>query len=282
MFHVKHRGKMLKSNWHTHTYRCGHATGTEEEYVLAAIKAWVKRLGFSDHCPFPGIYQDRARMDYEEFEDYLNKVKYLKEKYRDKIEIYTGLEVEYLDEFLDTLIDYRKRCDYLIIGQHCFSIDYDDAYFIKDREGLMKYCDLIEKGCEKGLIDCIAHPDVCMWSYPRINDAVIEAANRLADISLKHDIPLEANCGSGVKKGKKEYEDGLRYGYPVKEFFEVFKEKGCKVIIGLDIHNPDLFSTDEYINRVKEVLTESGCDADEDYDLIADATERKRKYGYLI
>ena len=73
MFHVKHRGKMLKSNWHTHTYRCGHAIGTEEEYVLAAIKAGVKRLGFSDHCPFPGIYQDRARMDYEEFEDVLRR-----------------------------------------------------------------------------------------------------------------------------------------------------------------------------------------------------------------
>ena len=41
---------MLKTNWHTHTKRCGHAKGTDEEYVLEAIAAGVKSLGFSDHA----------------------------------------------------------------------------------------------------------------------------------------------------------------------------------------------------------------------------------------
>ena len=26
----------MKANYHTHTARCGHATGTDEDYVLAA------------------------------------------------------------------------------------------------------------------------------------------------------------------------------------------------------------------------------------------------------
>ena len=40
---------MIQTNWHTHTSRCGHAVGTDEEYVQAAIQGGLKTLGFSDH-----------------------------------------------------------------------------------------------------------------------------------------------------------------------------------------------------------------------------------------
>ena len=39
-------------NFHVHTWRCSHATGTEEEYILRAIENGVRYMGFSDHVPF--------------------------------------------------------------------------------------------------------------------------------------------------------------------------------------------------------------------------------------
>ena len=39
-------------NYHTHTTRCMHAIGSEEEYILAAISAAYTELGFSDHTPW--------------------------------------------------------------------------------------------------------------------------------------------------------------------------------------------------------------------------------------
>lgn len=42
---------MNKNNYHTHTTRCFHAIGKDEEYVKAAIQANIKELGFSDHTP---------------------------------------------------------------------------------------------------------------------------------------------------------------------------------------------------------------------------------------
>ena len=39
-------------NYHTHTYRCHHAIGKEEDYILNAIKAGYTELGFSDHAPW--------------------------------------------------------------------------------------------------------------------------------------------------------------------------------------------------------------------------------------
>ena len=41
------------ANYHTHTWRCMHAEGTEREYVERAIEGGLKILGFSDHTPMP-------------------------------------------------------------------------------------------------------------------------------------------------------------------------------------------------------------------------------------
>ena len=41
------------ANYHTHTPRCHHATGNEEDYVLRAIENGLQIFGFSDHVPMP-------------------------------------------------------------------------------------------------------------------------------------------------------------------------------------------------------------------------------------
>ena len=55
----------MLTNYHTHTTRCGHAEGTEEEYILTALRCGFKVLGFSDHTPWayatPG-FVSRIRM----------------------------------------------------------------------------------------------------------------------------------------------------------------------------------------------------------------------------
>ena len=52
------------ANYHTHTARCHHASGTEEEYIQAAIESGLRVLGFSDHTPypFPEGYYSKMRM----------------------------------------------------------------------------------------------------------------------------------------------------------------------------------------------------------------------------
>ena len=42
-----------KVNFHTHTYRCKHAVGNEEDYVIEAINQNLTTLGMSDHGPYP-------------------------------------------------------------------------------------------------------------------------------------------------------------------------------------------------------------------------------------
>ena len=44
----------MKTNYHTHNYRCNHATGTASDYVEEAIKNGFSEIGISDHLPHPG------------------------------------------------------------------------------------------------------------------------------------------------------------------------------------------------------------------------------------
>ena len=71
---------MIRHNYHTHTKRCGHATGEDEEYVLAAIQAGVKTLGFSDHAPYD-LPHPSERMDITQVQEYFDSVHALQKKY---------------------------------------------------------------------------------------------------------------------------------------------------------------------------------------------------------
>lgn len=268
---------MITHNYHTHTSRCGHAVGTDEQYVVNAIKAGIQVLGFSDHAayhePDPG-----ERMNIEQVPDYVQSVLALKEKYKDQIEIHLGMEVEYYPSEWDTLSKYRQQMEYILLGQHQLDLHGKSSYDLTRPEELNAYTDCLEQACRRHLCDVLVHPDVCMWSYPRCDETVKAIAERIAMLSLQYDIPVELNAGSGVREGLRQYEDMVRYPYPVRPFFEVFAKHHCKVILGLDIHDPALFLTDRYINRCYDVIRGLNVNLIEDYDLIAEARKRKKLF----
>ena len=268
---------MIKQNYHTHTTRCGHAIGSDEDYVQEALKAGLEVLGFSDHAAYP-IPCPSERMNLDQVEDYICSIETLRTKYASRIKILLGMEVECYQDQWEYLTKYRKRLDYCILGQHRITIDGKSSYHLHNKDELQEYVDAIGYACEHGLCDIIAHPDVCMWDYPRIDGSVHAIAAQLADISLQYDVPLELNCGSGVRSGKQLYDDGLRYAYPVRAFFEEFATRGCKIVIGLDIHDPSLFHTDKYINDALAVTEGLDLKIVNDLDIVSAANARKERF----
>lgn len=110
------------ANYHTHTWRCRHADGTEREYVERTIEGGLKILGFSDHSPypFPDGYDSGMRMRLDQVEGYVDTVLALKKEYDKDIEIHLGLETEYFPRFWDQLIDFLSDYpfEYFVLGQH--------------------------------------------------------------------------------------------------------------------------------------------------------------------
>lgn len=63
---------LVQTNFHTHTKRCHHAGGTDEQIVETAIEEGFKTLGFSDHCPwkYDSDFRAKMRMTVDEFAGY--------------------------------------------------------------------------------------------------------------------------------------------------------------------------------------------------------------------
>ncbi len=240
--------KDLVNNFHTHTYRCLHAYGTEEDYVLEAIDKGLGCLGFSDHAPFPD--KDYGyRMKYEELDSYISAIDILKEKYGDKIKLYKGLEIEYHPRYSDyyrSLLNDRGL-DYLALGEHQYTIggEIKNIFFAESTADYTDYAKAVCMAIETGLFAYVAHPDIMFINNHEWDDRCDEACDMIIECASKHDTILEYNA-NGYRRNKQLFADGIRYPYPHERFWKKAKDAHIKVIVGSDCHSPDQIC-DEYM-----------------------------------
>lgn len=235
---------MIDYCYHTHSYRCGHGIGTEEEYVLSAIKEGFKVIGFTEHIFLPDFEQPGMRGSYKELDDYIDTVKNLKEQYKDQIEIHLGFECEYAkkyEEYYRYLLK-DKGVEYLILGQHLFFND-DDTFkwlfgFDNPDDALERYVDEIIKGIQTGLFTYLAHPDLFIRMYSEVTPFVEQQIRRLCQACVEYDIPQEINLG-GVRA--KAYVKPGKINYASEEYFQIAANYPLKIIVGVDAHDPNDF-----------------------------------------
>ena len=228
----------MKTNFHTHNYRCGHAIGDTEDYVKEAIKHNYTELGISDHAPLPEYYFDRMKMN--ELDDYLKEIEEAAEKYKDKIKIYSSVEIEYFPEFQDYYDKLKKKLDYMILGLHAFRYEGKKEIFsawkIKDEKAVEAYGKYMVKAIESSNFDYVAHPDLYMIAYREWTETAEKIAHNICKAAKKMNIPLEVNA-NGIRKTFERHPNWSRYMYPYKEFWEVANQYNVKCIIGSDAHD---------------------------------------------
>lgn len=223
------------ANYHTHTWRCKHAHGTEEEYVRCAIKKGLSILGFSDHAPhfFPDGYVSRIRMLPEQLQDYADTIGGLQQQYQDQIQIHLGLEMEFYPELFEQMLPYYRDhgINYLVLAQHYLDNEVNAANVARpasDREEFVeKYCNQLINAMQTGAYTYLAHPDVLNFvGQPEVYKTHMR---RLCKEAKQVGMPLELNL-SGFNWN--------RY-YPSRRFWEIAAEEGCQVVLGVDAHFPE-------------------------------------------
>ena len=193
----------MLTNYHTHTTRCGHAEGTEEEYILTALRCGFKVLGFSDHTPWayatPG-FVSRIRMLPSQLDDYVLTLRGLREKYADKLHIRIGLEAEYFPAYLGWLKEEMERLDieYLILGCHYDTTDEQDARASRFGGSTStahgrRYAEQVVEALETGLYRYLAHPDLFLNRVTAFDADAEKACRDICAAAARLDIPLEYN-----------------------------------------------------------------------------------------
>jgi histidinol-phosphatase (PHP family) len=245
----------MKFNLHTHTTRCNHADGKDEEYVLAAIDNGYDMIGFSDHAPykFPTDYKSGFRMELGKTRDYVNSVRSLQKKYEDKIQIKLGFELEYYPDLFDDEIDYLKKFDYdyLILGQHFTDNEYEQfAKYTGGKtdsvETLDKYINQVLQAVKTGCFTYVCHPDLINFTGDR--QVYLEKMKNMLVKLKEYDIPLEFNFYG--------YFDNRHY--PADDFWQLVSQVGNRVVIGLDAHSPDVYKDVVRLEQMKNKISNLG------------------------
>ncbi len=226
------------ANYHTHTYRCRHAQGYDEEYIVRAIAEGVKILGFADHAPYiyPNGFVSYYKMSPEEAPEYISSLTALREKYRDKIEIHIGFEAEYYPALWSgTLAFWRELggLEYIILGQHYTREEYPKEKALHAFDGfadtspVTEYVNTVIEAIKTRKFTYIAHPDVINYTGED-KDFFKSEAKRLVGAAVEYEVPLELNML------------GLTFGrnYPNPLFWEAASELSPRVILGSDAHEP--------------------------------------------
>ena len=253
---------MILEDYHVHT-NLSDGNNSLEEMVRAAIDLGLRKIGFSDH-----IYTSfdlSYCLTKEKTREYIETLKVLKDKYKEKITIYTGIECDYYSDYpLDEF-------DYVIGSVHY--VNKDGKYYSVDskEEGFLKTVKEIYNGnyyeiakdyynnvadvLNKTNADIIGHFDLitkynedCKLFDMR-NEEYLSYAKKAIDKLIPYNKPFEVNTGA-ISRGYRTTP------YPDLPLLKYIKEKGGRVILTSDSHSVNTICN--YFNEFENLIKETG------------------------
>jgi len=236
---------------HNHTPLCNHAEGKISEYIENAIKSGTKVFGFSDHAPMD--FDTEYRMKFDDMKNYEAEVLKNREKYKDKIEILLGYEVDYLKGHIDSRV-INANVDYLIGSVHFIDEwGFDNPEFIGRYENedideiWQKYFNATKKMAESGLFDIVGHLDLIKVFKFMPKKDIKELAKETLIAIKKADMVLEINVAG--------YRKPIGEAYPSLELLQEAYKLGIPITFGSDAHKPEQVSlyNNEVIKMAKSV-----------------------------
>lgn len=244
---------MFFSNYHSH---CTFCDGREqmEEFIKSAIAKGVTRYGFSSHAPLP--FETHWTMKADRFKDYVLEFERLKSKYANQIELFIGLEIDYISGctnansafFADKKLDYKigsiHYLDPLSNGDY-FSVDGPFSDFCEGLKELYsndirlvteRYYHLSKEMVALGGFDIVGHLDKITLHGSQFADFDIHSkwyVDLLVDylqLIKQKEMIVEVNTKSLLQKGMT---------FPDKSFYALLYELQIPITINSDSHYPD-------------------------------------------
>ena len=236
---------MRLTNYHTHTTYCD-GKNSCEEMILSAIDKNMAEIGFSVHSPLP-FYTDWSIKE-EKIDEYKKELSALREKYKNQIKIYIGIEQDYFsvnstdgfDYVIGSVHHIYKNGEYLALD---LSADEVKNNIKKHYNGdALAYCEdyykLVGDVYNKTRCQIIGHVDLITkfnermplidTNNPRYQKASENAVNEL----IKSPAIFEINTGA-ISRGYRSTP------YPSDALLDIIADSGKPFVISSDSHSVD-------------------------------------------
>jgi len=250
---------MNHSNFHSHCTFCD-GRSHPEIFIRFAITNRFRAYGFSSHSPIP--FETFWNMSKVDLPEYLTEINRLKNKYAGQIEIYLGLEIDYLGESYHAAIPYFQdlQLDYSISSIHflpiapglleknmvCidgsyreFEIGLNEHFGGNIRHITEVFFDASMQMVETGGFDIVGHIDKIYQNGCRHPDFDIQAGwyqkpfMELLDLVAEKDLIVEINCKNKTVKGQT---------FPHINSYQELRKRNIPVMVNSDCHEPHLLN----------------------------------------
>ncbi len=262
----------IDSNYHSHSH-FDDGQEAPEAYARAAVEKGLHSLGFSGHIPVP--FSSDWNMRQKDLPDYIRIVQKLRERYRDKLDIFLGLEVDYIPNVLTPVGPQvvNLELDFTIGAVHFLGTLPDGRDWTVDgpkeefEQGLLRSFSgdirsLIEEYYQRMATmirfyppDIVGHFDVVKKNNEG-NQFFSEEALWYRHLVLRTlDALAQSNCILEVNTG------GISRGicsdyYPSQWILERCLELNIPITLGSDAHKPQ--DLDAYFAEANDMLKEIG------------------------
>lgn len=233
--------KSMIQNLHTHTTFCD-GNHSAEQMVESAISKGLSSIGFSGHAPIPN-----ETWCMTDVSAYCTEIKRLQTVYENQIEIFLGLENEFLYPYVDL-----SSFDYTISSVHCTEQENQLLWVDLDKDSVLanierfyhgnmfayieEYYMNVIKASKQG--DILGHMDL-ITKFNKENDMFDEYSKQYIELvehtikeCVKQDIIFEINTGA-ISRG---YLDRF---YPHPQFIDFMKKEKANILISSDTHSKD-------------------------------------------
>jgi len=249
----------MRVDYHTHHYRCGHASGQLAQYVEAAIAAGLDEIGLSDHGPVIHL-GDHARalpataMSAFELPNYVAEMIELRDRYAGRITVRLGVESDYVLGWDD---HYRRMWREYPLDYVIGSVHYLGDWLIFNRQlpsgrpaadVYQEYLLTTQAAARSGVYDVIGHLD-CLKTVGHIADLNVTPL-------LDETIRVLAECGVAVELNTSGWRKTCDDCYPRAEVLARCLHYGVPVTLGSDAHAPHQVASN--FDRAVALLRETG------------------------
>jgi histidinol-phosphatase (PHP family) len=234
---------MPLTDYHTHSYRCGHAIGTMDEYIESAISKGVEEIGLTDHLHLyfdpPESRDPRWAMAEDQFPIHYEEMLALRDRYRGRANVRVSVEADYVqghEDALRTILE-SYDFDYILGGIH-----FMDGWLIDDPEQAHRYLEEriaeiyrryfanVQRAMRLGVFDVIAHFDLPKKFGHLPEEDLTDLVGETLDVARETDTVLEVST-AGLRKPTGEI-------YPSPVILGMMRERDIAIVLSSDSHDP--------------------------------------------
>lgn len=234
----------MLTDYHTHTYRCGHAVGELRDYVESALAKGIGEIGLTDHLWLYWLPEEERNNEWaiqqSEYDAHYAEMLAIRSEYHGRINVRVAVEADYVHGHEDQLLEILSRYEYdFILG----SVHFMDGWMIdapeyshlyreqRIAEVYRRYFTNLQRAARLGFADVLGHIDLPkkfgFLPEEDVTDIVGETLNVIAAAGVAVEIST-----AGLRKPIGEI-------YPSEAIVREMKSREIAVVLSSDAHKPE-------------------------------------------